>query len=324
LADWAKGFGAKGLAVTKVSAGGFDTGIAKFIQPIAPRLIERTAATEGDLLCFAADRPRIVHKVLGELRLKMARDLQLKPSTDFAWVWVVNFPLFEWDEEERRWNAAHHPFTSVHDEDLDKLVSDPARCRAKSYDLVLNGIELGSGSIRIHRRDVQAKVFNALGFTDDGRPVVSAGMLRKALHYQRLAGGVIALHEEDPALSRDGVMHEGPTSARLGLAGIPSVSESTMIARDAALALYEEARVHFQHLSALESVEALAQAKEAGARVLGAGSIIDRSGGRADLGVPRVALKTLEVTAYQPDDCPLCREGVALVKPGSRPVTAKQ
>jgi dihydroorotase len=107
----------------------------------------------------------------------------------------------------------------------------------------------------------------ALGFTDDGKPVTSAGMLRKALQYQRLAGGVIALHEEDPALSVDGVMHEGPVSARLGLAGIPSLSESTMVARDAALARYEDARVHFQHLSAIESVEALHAAKEAGARV---------------------------------------------------------
>ena len=94
----------------------------------------------------------------------------------------------------------------------------------------------------------------AIGFTDDGKPVVSAGMLRKALQYQRLCGGVIALHEEDPALSRDGVMHEGAVSARLGLAGIPSLSESTMIARDSALAVYEDARVHFQHLSAIESV----------------------------------------------------------------------
>jgi dihydroorotase len=109
----------------------------------------------------------------------------------------------------------------------------------------------------------------ALGFTDDGRPVVSAGMLRKALQYQRLCGGVVALHEEDPALSGDGVMHEGAVSARLGMAGIPSVSESTMVARDAALAAYEDARVHFQHLSCVESVEALAQAKAAGARVSG-------------------------------------------------------
>jgi dihydroorotase len=109
----------------------------------------------------------------------------------------------------------------------------------------------------------------ALGFTDDGKPVVSAGTLRKALQYQRLCGGVISLHEEDPELSRDGVMHEGAVSARLGLAGIPSVSESTMIARDAALAAYENARMHCQHLSCAESVSALAQAKQAGARVSG-------------------------------------------------------
>jgi len=107
----------------------------------------------------------------------------------------------------------------------------------------------------------------ALGFTDDGRPVVSAGILRKALQYQRLCGGVIALHEEDPSLSRDGAMHEGAVSARLGLAGIPSVSESTMVARDAALARYEDARVHFLHISAAESVWALEEARAAGLRV---------------------------------------------------------
>jgi dihydroorotase len=107
----------------------------------------------------------------------------------------------------------------------------------------------------------------ALGFTDDGKPVVSAGTMRKALQYQRLCGGVIALHEEDPELSRDGAMHEGAVSARLGIAGIPSLSESTMVARDAALAAYENARVHFQHLSCVESIQALAQAKQNGARV---------------------------------------------------------
>ncbi|TML92656.1 MAG: dihydroorotase [Actinobacteria bacterium] len=107
----------------------------------------------------------------------------------------------------------------------------------------------------------------ALGFTDDGRPVVSAGMLRRALRYQRLCGGVLALHEEDPSLSAGGVMHEGEASARLGVSGIPSLSEATMVARDAALALDEDGRVHFQHLSARESVEAVAAAKVAGARV---------------------------------------------------------
>ncbi|HEX7291490.1 MAG TPA: dihydroorotase, partial [Conexibacter sp.] len=112
----------------------------------------------------------------------------------------------------------------------------------------------------------------ALGFTDDGRPVVSAGMLRRALQYQRLCGGVLALHEEDPSLSGHGVMHEGAVSARLGMEGIPSVSESTMVARDSALAAYEGGRVHFQHLSCVESVEALAAWTAAGAQVSGEAS----------------------------------------------------
>jgi dihydroorotase len=109
----------------------------------------------------------------------------------------------------------------------------------------------------------------AVGFTDDGRPVHSAGVLRKALQYQRLCGGVLTLHEEDPSLSRDGVMREGPISATLGLSGIPSVSESTMVARDAALAGYEDGRVHFQHLSCAASVRALKDAKQSGFRVSG-------------------------------------------------------
>jgi dihydroorotase len=113
----------------------------------------------------------------------------------------------------------------------------------------------------------ELRAAGALGFTDDGRPVVSAGMLRKALQYQRLAGGVLALHEEDPSLSGTGAMHEGEVSALLGVAGIPSVSESTMVARDAALAGYEGGRIHVQHLSCLESVRAVAAAKELGVQV---------------------------------------------------------
>jgi dihydroorotase len=113
----------------------------------------------------------------------------------------------------------------------------------------------------------ELRASGALGFTDDGKPVHRAGILRMALQYQRLAGGVIALHEEDPTLSGNGVMHEGTVSARLGLAGIPSVSESTLIARDAALARYEEGRIHIQHLSARESVEAIAEAKSHGVRI---------------------------------------------------------
>jgi dihydroorotase len=113
----------------------------------------------------------------------------------------------------------------------------------------------------------ELRAAGALGFTDDGKPVHAAGVLRKALQYQRLVGGVLALHEEDPTLSGAGVIHEGTVAARLGLAGIPSVSESTLIARDAALARYEDGRIHIQHLSALESVEAVAEAKARNVRI---------------------------------------------------------
>ncbi len=139
------------------------------------------------------------HTVLqacGQLRLYIAqryneRHKLLDPAS-FKFLWVIDFPMFEWDEEESRWNAAHHPFTSVHDEDLDKLTTDPAHCRAKSYDLVLNGVELGSGSIRIHRRDVQAKVFAALGFTEE-EAKRRFGFLLEALEYGAPPHGGIAL-----------------------------------------------------------------------------------------------------------------------------------
>jgi aspartyl-tRNA synthetase len=132
----------------------------------------------------------------GQLRLYIAqkysdRHKLLDPEI-LKFVWVVEFPMFEWDEEENRWNAAHHPFTSVHDEDLDKLTTDPAHCRAKSYDLVLNGVELGSGSIRIHRRDVQSKVFAALGFTEE-EAKRRFGFLLEALEYGAPPHGGIAL-----------------------------------------------------------------------------------------------------------------------------------
>jgi aspartyl-tRNA synthetase len=196
LAEWAKGFGAKGLAVTKVTANGLDTGVAKFLAPIASALIQRTGAADGDLLCFAADKPKIVHKVLGELRLKMARELQLKPSTEFAWVWVMNFPLFEWDEEEKRFSSTHHPFTAPLDEDLAKLDSrDRAvveSIKSKAYDIVVNGSEVGGGSIRIHRTDVQQKLFSLLGI-DDAAQKAKFGFLLDALHYGAPPHGGIAL-----------------------------------------------------------------------------------------------------------------------------------
>ena len=203
LAEWAKGYGAKGLAVTKVVETPdahpglkFDTGVAKFIQPVAQQIIERSGAKVGDLLCFAADKPKLVHKVLGELRLKMARDMKMTPSTQFAWVLVVNFPAFEFDEDEKRYAATHHPFTAPLDEDLGKLDSTDRETvesiKSKAYDIVVNGSEIGGGSIRIHRMDIQQKVFALLGI-DDQSQRQKFGFLLDALHYGAPPHGGIAL-----------------------------------------------------------------------------------------------------------------------------------
>jgi len=196
LAEWSKGFGAKGLAVTKVTSGNLDGGVAKFLAPVAAKIIERVGAASGDLLCFVADRPKIVHKVLGELRLKMARDLKLQPSTDFAWVWVVNFPLFEFDDEEKRFTSTHHPFTSPLDEDLPKLTSTDRAVvesiKSKAYDIVVNGSEIGGGSIRIHRNEIQQQVFSLLGI-DEAAQKSKFGFLLSALQFGAPPHGGIAL-----------------------------------------------------------------------------------------------------------------------------------
>jgi len=196
LPDWAKGFGAQGLAVTKVTATGFETGVAKLVLPIAGELLERAGAKEGDLLAFVADKPKTVHKVLGELRLKLARDMKMQPSTEFAWVWVVNFPLFEWSEEDKRFVSTHHPFTAPLDEDLSKLDSREQvvveSVKSKAYDLVVNGSEIGGGSIRIHRMDVQQKVFSLLGIDAEAQKA-KFGFLLDALQYGAPLHGGIAL-----------------------------------------------------------------------------------------------------------------------------------
>ncbi len=196
LADWAKGYGAKGLAVTKIVNGKLDTGVAKFLTSIESQLIERTGAKEGDLLCFAADKSKIVHKVLGELRLKMAKDMQIKPSKEFAFLWVVDFPMFEWDDDEKRFVAIHHPFTACKDEDLSKLDSTDqaviAGMKSKAYDIVCNGYEIGGGSIRIHRMDVQQKVFKLLGISPE-QQTGKFGFLLEALSFGAPPHGGLAI-----------------------------------------------------------------------------------------------------------------------------------
>jgi aspartyl-tRNA synthetase len=197
LAEWAKGYGAKGLAVTKLVGGKLDTGVAKFLEPVTASLVERTGAADGDLLAFAADRPRIVHKVQGDLRVKIARDRGIAPKTDFAWVWIVDFPAFDEDEKTGRLTYTHHPFTALADEaEVDKLASDDKATllgiKSKGYDIVVNGSELGGGSIRIHRHDVQKKVLAALG-VDEERQQRNFGFLLEALKYGAPPHGGIAL-----------------------------------------------------------------------------------------------------------------------------------
>jgi len=179
-----------------------------------------SGAADDDLLLIAGwpgppkgQRPEeTFYQACGQLRLFAGQKYndrhKLLDPMNFKPLWVVDFPMFEWDEEESRWNAAHHPFTSVHDEDIEKLTSDPARCRAKSYDVVLNGTELGSGSIRIHRRDVQAKVFSALGFSDE-EAKRRFGFLLEALEYGAPPHGGIAL-----GLDRLVMILAGETSIR--------------------------------------------------------------------------------------------------------------
>ncbi len=197
LPEWAKQFGAKGLAVTKIIADGsgglkLDTGIAKFLAPITAELIAHVGGADGDLLCFAADKTKVVHRVLGELRCKLARDRGMIQPGAWKWLWVVDFPAFEWNEDEKRWDSLHHPFTSPRKEDFAKLESDPGSVIAQAYDIICNGSELGGGSIRIHRSEVQNKVFNLLGI-DDETAKARFGFLLDALRFGAPPHGGLAL-----------------------------------------------------------------------------------------------------------------------------------
>ncbi|HEX7008518.1 MAG TPA: amino acid--tRNA ligase-related protein, partial [Phycisphaeraceae bacterium] len=149
-------------------------------------------AQTGDLLCFGVHaKASVVHRTLGELRVKIARDLDMIPPDRWEWLWVVDFPLVEWNADEKRWDSLHHPFTAPADADLEKLEADPGSVKSKAYDLVLNGSELGGGSIRIHRPDVQQRVFKLLGI-DEEAARVKFGFLLDALNYGAPPHGGIA------------------------------------------------------------------------------------------------------------------------------------
>ena len=169
LVEFAKGFGAKGLAYLAINEdGSYKSSFAKFMKEEELKaLVEAMGGKPGDLLLFAADKNKVVYDVLGNLRLEIAKQLDLLKKDDFKFLWVTEFPLLEYSEEEGRYMAMHHPFTMPMEEDWHLIDTDPGAVRAKAYDIVLNGTELGGGSVRIHQGDIQAKMFEVLGFTPE-------------------------------------------------------------------------------------------------------------------------------------------------------------
>ena len=184
LVDFAKGYGAKGLAYIAIQEdGSYKSSFAKFMkEEEMAALIDKMQGKPGDLLLFAADKSKLVYDVLGALRLEIANQLGLLHKDEYRFVWITEFPLLEWSEELGRYQAMHHPFTMPMEEDLQYIESDPGRVRAKAYDIVLNGTEIGGGSVRIHQNDVQEQMFKALGFTME-RAYDQFGFLLNAFKY---------------------------------------------------------------------------------------------------------------------------------------------
>jgi len=187
-------FGAKGLAWMKITANGAESNIVKFFtKEEIDTIINKLEAKDGDLVVFLADEVDIVAQGLGALRLKMGKQLGMIDKNKFNFLWVVDFPLFAWDKEEKRWVANHHPFTAVKDEDVDKLTQEKAgQAKARAYDVILNGVELGGGSIRIHKSDMQSKVFNLLNITEESAKE-KFGFLLDALTYGAPPHGGLAI-----------------------------------------------------------------------------------------------------------------------------------
>lgn len=192
LVDFVKQYGAKGLAWVALTKEGVKSPIAKFFTaPALQKICQAAGANKGDLLLFVADQRPVANIALGQLRLEMARRLNLIKSDTMKFLWVTDFPMFEYSTEEQRWVAMHHPFTSPRDEDVPLLATAPERVKAKAYDMVLNGTEIGGGSIRIHRRDLQEQVFKCLGFSRE-EAWNKFGFLMEAFEYGTPPHGGIA------------------------------------------------------------------------------------------------------------------------------------
>jgi len=196
LTDFVADYGAKGLAWFKVKRENDQTaligGLAKFFGPdLQQKLLQRFDAKDGDLLLFVADDETIVNKALAPLRCRLGQELNLYDPQSFEFVWIVDFPLFEWNEDEKRYDSLHHPFTSPVEEDVDKLDSDPGNIRSQAYDIVVNGSEIGGGSIRIHNPKIQRKVFDLLNISRE-QAQSRFGFFLKALEYGAPPHGGIA------------------------------------------------------------------------------------------------------------------------------------
>ncbi|MDQ1144914.1 aspartyl-tRNA synthetase [Bacillus sp. SORGH_AS 510] len=224
LTEFVAVYGAKGLAWLKVDAEGLKGPIAKFFSEAdAQALTASLEASEGDLLLFVADKKSVVADALGALRLKLGKDLQLIDQSVFNFLWVTDWPLLEYDEEEGRYYAAHHPFTMPFREDLELLDSEPGKVRAQAYDLVLNGYELGGGSLRIFERDIQEKMFSILGFSPE-EAKEQFGFLLNAFEYGTPPHGGIAL-----GLDRLVMLLAGSTNLRDTIAFPKTASASCLL-----------------------------------------------------------------------------------------------
>jgi aspartyl-tRNA synthetase len=192
LEAFARGAGARGLAWFKQGPDGVQSPIAKFLAPeLLARFWARMGGEADDLVLLCVDTPKTAPDVMGRIRLRFGQDLGLIDPNAVAVTWVTDFPLLEWDEKEKRWSAMHHPFTAPRDEDLPLFETDPGKIRAKAYDLAINGAEVGGGSIRIHRREVQNQMFQALGIGPE-EAKAKFGFLLDALEFGTPPHGGIA------------------------------------------------------------------------------------------------------------------------------------
>ncbi|GGE42948.1 aspartate--tRNA(Asp/Asn) ligase [Pullulanibacillus camelliae] len=251
LTDFVNRYGAKGLAWLKIENGEPKGPIAKFFEAeTAGELLKATNAKDGDLLLFVADKPQVVADSLGALRLKLGKELDLIDEAQLNFLWITEFPLFAWDEDEARYVAEHHPFTMPMVEDIDKLETDPGAVRAQAYDLVLNGYELGSGSQRIHKREFQEKMFKLLGFSKE-QAEAQFGFLMEAFEYGAPPHGGVAL-----GIDRIVMILAGRTNLRETIA-FPKTANASCLLTQAPSPVDEKQldQLHIQLLRENERVE---------------------------------------------------------------------